>query len=179
MPPRVSIESRTVVERLLTQHLDHPVAVRWLPPSGDSPVHVHVPGRGGRAVELLVSTTTLRVRLSRPARTVQLRGDYTDGDLLERDLARLASLVRIYLRGQGRRQPQVAHRVPHSRQSAGGAPRPQVPPSWPTLGHSRRGESGPARPECGRRACRVMRTPVHEAGMDAREPGFVHREDRG
>lgn len=95
-------ESRTIVERVLTEQLGEHAGLQWLPPSGGRTVHVRIPGRGARGAELLVSTGRLELELDRPARTVDLEDDYTDTSLLERDVARLGRLVHAYLRGQGR-----------------------------------------------------------------------------
>lgn len=95
-------DRRAVVERVLTRELGPTRELAWASPAGEGPLRVRVAGRGSRATELVVSSARLELDLTRPARTVELEGDYTDTDLLERDLAGLARLADRYLRGQGR-----------------------------------------------------------------------------
>lgn len=97
-------ECKTILDRALAQGLGHTGETTWLPSPGAGSLAVRIAGRGGRSAELTASRSTLEARLSRPARTVTLRGDYEDTDLLARDAARLARFVDRYLRGQGRLQ---------------------------------------------------------------------------
>jgi hypothetical protein len=97
-------DCKTIVERALAQNLGHTGETTWLPSPGAGSLAVRVAGRGGRSVELTASRTRLEARLSRPARTATLTGDYEDTDLLARDADRIARFVDRYLRGQGRLQ---------------------------------------------------------------------------
>lgn len=97
-------DCRPIVETALAQHLGHTGETTRLPSPAGGSVAYRVAGRGGRSAELTASRTKLEARLSRPARTVTLEGDYEDTDLLARDAARLARFVDRYLRGQGRLQ---------------------------------------------------------------------------
>jgi hypothetical protein len=78
-------DCRPTVETALAQHLGHTGETTRLPSPGGGSVAYRVAGRGGRSAELTASRTKLEARLSRPARTVTLEGDYEDTDLLARD----------------------------------------------------------------------------------------------
>lgn len=97
-------ECKTILEHALTQGLGHTWETTWLPSAGADSRAVRIAGRGGRSAELTASRTRLEARLSRPARTVVLEGDYDDTDLLARDAARLTRFLDRFLRGQGRLQ---------------------------------------------------------------------------
>lgn len=97
-------ECKTILETALAQGLGHTGETTWLPSPGAGSIAVRVAGRGGRSAEITAARGKLEARLSRPARTATLQGDYEDTDLLARDAARLVRFVDRYLRGQGRLQ---------------------------------------------------------------------------
>jgi len=95
-------ECKTILATALADGLGHTGETTWLPSPGAGSIAVRVAGRGGRSAEITASRSKLEARLSRPARTATLEGDYEDTELFARDAARLTRFVDRYLRGQGR-----------------------------------------------------------------------------